>query len=111
MVKLKLLFLAFSFLILLTNYSFGQGCSDAGFCTISSFKPNGDSLKELNNQFSVGAFFGKADNAISAYGNYLEFNRQFNKKFGVDIKLTTLFHAVSRDQFYWSVSPKQQSHS
>lgn len=91
MTKLKLIFLTFSLLNLLTNFSFGQGCSDAGFCTINSFKPdNGDSIKATNNQFKIGAFFGKADNSISVYGNYLEYNRQFNEKFGLDLKLTTL---------------------
>lgn len=75
----------------MTNYSFGQGCSDAGFCTINSFKPNSsDSVKAINNQFKIGTFFGKADNSISVYGNYLEYNRQLNEKFGLDLKLTTL---------------------
>ena len=91
MTKSKLIFLTFSLLILLTNFSFGQGCSDAGFCTINSFKPNSsDSIKALNSQFKIGTFFGKADNSISVYGNYLEYNRQLNEKFGLDLKLTTL---------------------
>jgi hypothetical protein len=73
------------------TYSYGQGCSDAGFCTINSFKPNSaDSTEVLNNQFKFGAFNGKADNSISVYGNYLEYNRQLNKKFGLDAKLTTI---------------------
>jgi hypothetical protein len=73
------------------SYTYGQGCSDAGFCTLNSFKPNStDSTKLLNNQLKVGAFFGKADNSISVYGTYLEYNRQLNKKFGLDVKLTTL---------------------
>ena len=91
MTKFKFIFLTFSLLILLTNYSFGQGCSDAGFCTINSFKPNsGDSIKAIKNQFKIGAFFGNADNSISVYGNYLEYNRQLNDRFGVALKLTTL---------------------
>ena len=73
------------------NYSYGQGCSDAGFCTINSFKPNGtDSTKVLNSQFKVGAFFGQADNSIAVYGTYLEYNRKLNTKFGIDGKLTTI---------------------
>jgi len=71
--------------------SYGQGCSDAGFCTINSFKPNStDSTKATCNQFKIGAFFGSADNSISVYGSYLEYNRQLNRKFGLDVKLTTL---------------------
>ena len=91
MTKSKFIFLTFSLLILLTNYSFGQGCSDAGFCTVDSFKPSsGDSLTAINNQFKIGAFFGNADNAIAVYGNYFEYNRRLNERFGVDVKLTTL---------------------
>lgn len=68
-----------------------QGCSDAGFCTINSFKPNhSDSTKKINNQFKVGSFFGKADNAILAYGSYIEFSKQLNNQFGFDTKLTSI---------------------
>lgn len=89
--KLKFILLATTLLFLLTNYTYGQGCSDAGFCTINSFKPNStDSAEVINNQFKIGAFYGKADNSISVYGNYLEYNRQLGKKFGLDAKLTTL---------------------
>lgn len=71
--------------------SFGQGCSDAGFCTINSFKPiTSDSSHLSKNQIKAGAFYGKADNSISVYGTYLEFNKQLNKDIGLDIKLTTL---------------------
>lgn len=71
--------------------SFGQGCSDAGFCTINSFKPNSeDSTHRLIQQVKVGAFFGKADFDISVYGINLEYNRTLGKKWGFDLKLTTL---------------------
>lgn len=73
------------------SYLYAQGCSDAGFCTINSFKPSGpDSSKALRNQFKTGAFFGKADNSISVYGTYFEYNRQVSKQIGLDAKLTTL---------------------
>lgn len=44
----------------------------------------------MNNQFKIGVFYGKADNSISVFGNYLEYNRQLSKKFGLDAKLTTI---------------------
>jgi hypothetical protein len=91
MTKLKFILSAISLYTLGTHYSFGQGCSDAGFCTINSFKPNNmDSTKVLNNQFKAGTFFGQADKSISASGIYLEYNRQLSKGFGLDAKLTTL---------------------
>ena len=91
MEKIKCILFTLALCTLGTIISYGQGCSDAGFCTINSFKPNSsDGIKLLRNQFKVGAFFGKADNSISVYGTYLEYNRQLNKKFGIDAKLTTL---------------------
>lgn len=70
---------------------FGQGCSDAGFCTMDSFKPEGaDSVATKQHQFKLGAFVGGADYDILVYGNYLEYNRQLNDKLGLDFKITTL---------------------
>ncbi|PXW10435.1 hypothetical protein C8D70_11488 [Chryseobacterium sp. CBTAP 102] len=78
-------------LLLQSNYLSAQGCSDAGFCTVNSLQPNNnDSIKAYHNQIKTGIFFGKADNSISVFGNYIEYNRQINKKLGVDAKLTTL---------------------
>lgn len=85
-----ILYSTFVFL-LTTNYSKAQGCSDAGFCTINSIKPNStDSIQVLKNQFKIGSSYGKADNSISIFGSYLEYNRALNEKFGLDAKLTTL---------------------
>lgn len=79
------------FITLYTTRLSGQGCSDAGFCTISSFKPNSTSaLKSFKTQLKSGAFSGKADHSIQVYGAYLELNRELSKGFGVDIKLTSL---------------------
>ena len=78
-------------LLLQSNYLSAQGCSDAGFCTINSLQPNNnDSIKAYHNQIKNGIFFGKADNSVSVFGNYIEYNRQINEKLGVDAKLTTL---------------------
>ena len=74
--------------------SFSQGCSDAGFCTISSFKPeDGDSTKEVYNQFKIGMNYGSADKDITVVGNYFEYNRKFTEKLSADIKLTTLMQS------------------
>lgn len=78
-------------LCLIATLSYGQGCSDAGFCTIDSFKPNNaDSTKSTSNQVKIGAFLGSADNSISVYGSYVEYTIQLNAKFGFDARLTTL---------------------
>jgi hypothetical protein len=97
MSKLKLILLIFIYISLLPNNSIGQGCSDAGFCTIDSFKPNNsdstnisDSTKTVYNQFKIGAFAGSADHSISVYGSYVEYNRLFSEKVSLDFKLTSL---------------------
>lgn len=66
-----------------------QGCSDAGFCSISHMKPQQEKTI-LKNNLKIGTFFGKADHSINTYGGYLEYNYQFNEKFSVGTKLTTL---------------------
>ena len=100
--KLNLFLITTTLFLFATNISLGQGCSDAGFCTINSFKPysidssayNFDSTitsnQVINNQIKVGFFYGDADNSISVYGSYFEYNRQINNKLGIDTKLTTI---------------------
>lgn len=79
------------FLSLCFYISRGQGCSDAGFCTINSFKPGTpDSLVLLRNQVKSGVFYGAADHSITVYGSYIEYNRQLNEKWGADLRLTSL---------------------
>lgn len=91
MIKFSFNLMAVTFFTLWTSFTYGQGCSDAGFCTLNSFKPNtADSSRFADNQIKVGAFFGLADNSISVYGNYLEYYRQINGKLGLDVKLTSL---------------------
>ena len=72
------------------NNSYSQGCSDAGFCTINSLKPEMLHSESFKNKIKLGVSYGKADNSVNAIGNYLEFSRQFNKTFGMSLKLTSL---------------------
>ena len=91
MVNFKFLFITFLIFASLPKETFGQGCSDAGICSISSFKPlHGDSTIALKNMLSIGAFFGNADNSISVFGNYIDYSRSLNSKINVGVKLTTL---------------------
>jgi hypothetical protein len=70
----------------------GQGCSDAGFCTLNSFKPNNSDIEPgAINRFKIGAAYGDADHSISIFENYLEYNRQVNEKLGIAIKIKSLF--------------------
>jgi len=68
-----------------------QGCSDAGVCTIDSFKPHDHSEgHELQNTFKAGLNFGAADYDISVFGTYLDYRREVTDRLSVDAKLTTL---------------------
>lgn len=66
-----------------------QGCSDAGFCTLNSFKPH-ETTNTPQNQLKIGAFFGGADHNIAVWGNYIEYNRQLDASWSLDAKLTSL---------------------
>ncbi len=85
------LFLSLSFLIGGLNLS-GQGCSDAGFCTVNGLHPQEEMTQEdgPKNQLKVGSFYGSADYSINVYGAYLEFRRQLNAAWGLSVKATSL---------------------
>lgn len=69
-----------------------QGCSDAGFCTIESFKPGDLNITEnYKNQFRIGVSFGQADYDISVLSNYVEYSRNVNDKLRLNSKFTTLY--------------------
>ena len=69
-----------------------QGCSDAGFCTVNSLKPHStsDSANVYKNQLKAGFSYGKADHSVSAYSQYVEYNRQINPKIGISVKAASL---------------------
>jgi hypothetical protein len=73
-------------------YANGQGCSDAGFCTINTLKPQGMETPGTHsyNQVKFGLSNGKADHNISIWSAFLEYSRQINDKLGMDVKLTFL---------------------
>jgi hypothetical protein len=69
-----------------------QGCSDAGLCTIHSFKPSGGKSDSSvsKNQFRIGISGGSADYDILVSGVLLEYSRQINRSFSVDSKIGLL---------------------
>lgn len=72
----------------------GQGCSDAGFCTISSLKDNhsSDADSSYKNRFEAGISFGEGDNNISITNPHVEYTRAFNK---LSVTTKILFLAAS----------------
>lgn len=76
----------------LSHFAKTQGCSDAGFCTINSFKPTtDDSLQSgKNNSFKIGISTGLADYSISVLSPFMEYSRQINSSTSIDAKLTAM---------------------
>jgi len=89
---MKFKFFATVFALFIACAANGQGCSDAGFCTLNGFKPQEDveAAAQMHNQIKIGASFGAADNSISILSGYLEYNRQIGSKLSADLKLTSL---------------------
>lgn len=89
-------FITLVLLISFTSQANAQGCSDAGFCTIDSFKPGEtDDVLTRKNQIKFGASYGGADHDIAVFGSYLEYKNQLSDKFGLSAKLTSLGQSQS----------------
>lgn len=63
-----------------------QGCSDAGICTVESFRPQTIQLPE-NNELTLGLSYGAADNTISVMGIQLGYLRHWGEKFVTRIRV------------------------
>jgi hypothetical protein len=72
--------------------AFAQGCSDAGFCSVGSFKPGAKhaARQSSSNTLKIGIGYGAGENEINVIGNYVEYQRRFSDKFSLAGKLTTL---------------------
>ena len=68
--------------------AFGQGCSDAGICTLESIKPNAG-LSEGQNQFRVGIGYGNADHGIAVIAPYIAYSFKFDK-LSLETRLTSI---------------------
>jgi len=77
-------------LFLLALKASGQGCSDAGLCTLNSFKPNPADSTSYTSQLKSGLSYGIADHGITVIGAYLEYNRYLNDKISLDAKIAML---------------------
>jgi hypothetical protein len=80
----KIFFISATFLI--TAFAFGQGCSDAGICSIGNgFKSK---EKEFKNNVEVAAIFGSGESDVNYFSPFVSYTRQFNEKFALSTKVT-----------------------
>lgn len=86
----KLFFLLAFSVFAFQHQANAQGCSDAGVCTMESFKPSLKFNNELHNknQIKIGLSTGKADHEISVIAGYLSYVRNLNDSWTIDAKLT-----------------------
>ena len=77
------------------NHFYGQGCSDAGFCTLENFQVQSNDSLDYKNSFKIGVNLGSADNDVSVFGSYLEYNRKLSKIVDIDVKLNYLSQSIS----------------
>lgn len=76
----------FSFVILFSSFSYSQGCSDAGICSIGNgFSSVIDSTK---NQIEVGNVIGKGLEDVIYISPYISYTRILNNHFSLTTKFT-----------------------
>jgi hypothetical protein len=84
----------FFWLVLFTNVFYGQGCSDAGFCTLENFQGTNVDTIAFKNSLKFGANIGSADNDVSVFGSYVEYSRKLNLKWELLGKITFLSQSI-----------------
>lgn len=81
-------------LMVITLNSFAQGCSDAGICTVGSFKPDAYSQdEENNNMVYLTGSYGAGDEKLSVLGFNVGYKRKWGPSFKSEIKLTAAAHS------------------
>lgn len=81
---------SFLTILVLSNQSNAQGCSDAGVCTIHSIKNNAeahDLIDGKKNDLSVGFAYGKGERSSNNYTGYVEYTRSLSSKTSLTGKL------------------------
>jgi len=65
-----------------------QGCSDAGFCTAPSMRPeiSSDTTGQIH-KISVGAGIGFADNSVTVYNGMVSYTGTFKDQFNCSVRI------------------------
>jgi hypothetical protein len=70
----------------MTTFSFAQGCSDAGICSIGhSFQ---STEKEFKNNIEISAIFGAGEADVTYFSPYISYGRKVNERFSWSSKVT-----------------------
>jgi hypothetical protein len=73
-------------LVFITTFSFAQGCSDAGICSIGNSFPSSE--KEFKNNIEIAAIFGAGEADVTYFSPYISYGRKVNERFSWSSKVT-----------------------
>jgi hypothetical protein len=73
-------------LLFSTTFSFAQGCSDAGICSIGYGFQSAD--KGFKNNIEISAIFGAGESDVKYFSPFISYTRQFNERFDLTTKVT-----------------------
>lgn len=72
--------------ILLTTFTFAQGCSDAGICSVGhGFQSRDNNFK---NNIEIAAIFGAGESEVKYFSPFISYTRQINGKIELSTKVT-----------------------
>lgn len=75
-----------SAILLITNFAYAQGCSDAGICSIGHGFQSAD--KDLKNTVEIATIFGAGEFDVKYFSPYISYTRQINEKIELSTKVT-----------------------
>lgn len=68
---------------------YAQGCSDAGFCTIGSIKPQGSALQNIKKQkLTVILANGIGDESVYVFTPGIQYDNQLSERWAIQAKIT-----------------------
>ena len=69
--------------------TYAQGCSDAGFCTIGSIKPQGAALQNIKKQkLTVILVNGIGDESVYVFTQGIQYDNQLSERWAIQAKIT-----------------------
>lgn len=88
MKKATLYLMSFLFCMLFVSTTNSQGCSDAGFCSIGSFKPGLLRDSVTRHKLSIGSAVGQGDDGVLVITPYLQYDLQLGSRWALQSKIT-----------------------
>jgi len=73
-------------LVFTATFIFGQGCSDAGICSIGHGFHSTD--KAVKNTIEIATIFGAGESDVSYFSPFVSYARQVNDRFALSAKIT-----------------------